>query len=81
MIRETTLAAGQLMKSLWIADKHDLHRFESLQAYYTIAGRDLASGGCWFGARGLRWASVTNVREGMTPSDRHRSRYGLCYRG
>ena len=39
-----------------------------------IAGRDLASGGSWFGARGLRWASVTNVREGMKPSDRHRSR-------
>jgi aryl-alcohol dehydrogenase-like predicted oxidoreductase len=37
----SNLAAGQLMKSLWIADKHDLHRFESLQAYYTIAGRDL----------------------------------------
>ena len=23
-----------------------------------IAGRDLASGGSWFGVRGLRWASV-----------------------
>ena len=34
-------AAWQLMKSLWVADKYDLHRFESLQAYYTIAGRDL----------------------------------------
>lgn len=37
----SNLAAWQVMKSLWIADKHDLHRFESLQAYYTIAGRDL----------------------------------------
>ncbi len=34
-------AAWQLMKSLWVADKYNLHRFESLQAYYTIAGRDL----------------------------------------
>jgi len=39
-----------------------------------IAGRDLASGGSWFGARGLRWASVTNVREGMKHSHSHRSR-------
>jgi aryl-alcohol dehydrogenase-like predicted oxidoreductase len=34
-------AAWQLMKSLWVSDKYNLHRFESLQAYYTIAGRDL----------------------------------------
>ena len=34
-------AAWQLMKSLWVSDKCNLHRFESLQAYYTIAGRDL----------------------------------------
>ena len=37
----SNLAAWQLMKSLWVSDKYDLHRFESLQAYYTIAGRDL----------------------------------------
>lgn len=37
----SNLPAWQLMKSLWTADKHNLHRFESLQAYYTIAGRDL----------------------------------------
>ena len=37
----SNLPAWQLMKSLWTADKHGLHRFESLQAYYTIAGRDL----------------------------------------
>ena len=37
----SNLAAWQLMKSLWISDAHNLHRFESLQAYYTIAGRDL----------------------------------------
>jgi aryl-alcohol dehydrogenase-like predicted oxidoreductase len=34
-------AAWQIMKALGIADKHGLARFESLQAYYTIAGRDL----------------------------------------
>ena len=37
----SNLAAWQIMKSLWISDKYNLHRFESLQAYYTIAGRDL----------------------------------------
>ncbi|UCG38285.1 MAG: aldo/keto reductase [bacterium] len=37
----SNLAAWQLMKSLWISDRYELHRFESLQAYYTIAGRDL----------------------------------------
>lgn len=37
----SNLAAWQLAKALWISDKYNLHRFESLQAYYTIAGRDL----------------------------------------
>ncbi len=37
----SNLAAWHLMKSLWISDKHNLHRFQTLQAYYTIAGRDL----------------------------------------
>lgn len=39
-----------------------------------IAGRDLASGGSWFGARGLRWASVTNYRENIKNRHSHRSR-------
>ena len=30
-----------------------------------IAGRDLVSGGTWFGARNDRWATVTNIREGV----------------
>ncbi len=30
-----------------------------------VAGRDLVSGGTWFGARYGRWATVTNVREGI----------------
>jgi aryl-alcohol dehydrogenase-like predicted oxidoreductase len=34
-------AAWQIMKALGIAERHGLTRFESLQAYYTIAGRDL----------------------------------------
>jgi uncharacterized protein with NRDE domain len=38
-----------------------------------IAGRDLVSGGSWFGARGARWASVTNIREGIQ-SNHHSSR-------
>lgn len=39
-----------------------------------IGGRDLVSGGSWFGARGSRWASVTNIREGIRHSHSHRSR-------
>jgi aryl-alcohol dehydrogenase-like predicted oxidoreductase len=35
------LAAWQITKSLWISDKHNWERFQSVQAYYTIAGRDL----------------------------------------
>ncbi|MFP6560218.1 aldo/keto reductase [Paraburkholderia sp. B3] len=34
-------AAWQIVKALGIAQHHGLSRFESLQAYYTIAGRDL----------------------------------------
>ena len=34
-------AAWQIMKAIGIAERHGLARPESLQAYYTIAGRDL----------------------------------------
>ena len=34
-------AAWQIAKALGIADKHGLARVECLQAYYTVAGRDL----------------------------------------
>jgi aryl-alcohol dehydrogenase-like predicted oxidoreductase len=37
----SNLAAWQIAKSLWISDKRCLARFESVQAYYSIAGRDL----------------------------------------
>ncbi|MBX5462498.1 MAG: aldo/keto reductase [Steroidobacteraceae bacterium] len=37
----SNLAAWQITKALWISDKRHLARFESIQAYYTIAGRDL----------------------------------------
>jgi aryl-alcohol dehydrogenase-like predicted oxidoreductase len=40
-IGASNLAAWQLMKALGISDKNGWTRFESLQAYYTIAGRDL----------------------------------------
>lgn len=40
-IGASNLAAWQLMKALAYSDQHHLARFESLQAYYTIAGRDL----------------------------------------
>ncbi len=35
------LAAWQITKALWISDKRNFERFQSVQAYYTIAGRDL----------------------------------------
>ena len=35
------MAAWQIMKALAISDRHAWSRFESVQAYYTIAGRDL----------------------------------------
>jgi aryl-alcohol dehydrogenase-like predicted oxidoreductase len=35
------LAAWQVMKALGISERQGLARFESVQAYYTIAGRDL----------------------------------------
>jgi aryl-alcohol dehydrogenase-like predicted oxidoreductase len=34
-------AAWQIMKAIGISERMGLHRFESLQAYYTLAGRDL----------------------------------------
>ena len=37
-----------------------------------FAGRDLSSGGTWFGARNQRWASVTNVREGVRNQGDHK---------
>ncbi|NBD12860.1 MULTISPECIES: aldo/keto reductase [Corallococcus] len=37
----SNLAAWQLMKALGLSDSRHLARFESLQAYYSIAGRDL----------------------------------------
>jgi aryl-alcohol dehydrogenase-like predicted oxidoreductase len=33
--------AWSICKSLWVSDKNKLARFESLQMYYSIAGRDL----------------------------------------
>lgn len=35
------LAAWQITKSLWICERRGFERFQSVQAYYTIAGRDL----------------------------------------
>ena len=37
----SNLAAWQIMKSLSISEREDFNKFISLQAYYTIAGRDL----------------------------------------
>lgn len=35
------MAAWQIMKSLGVSDRHGYSKFVSVQAYYTIAGRDL----------------------------------------
>jgi aryl-alcohol dehydrogenase-like predicted oxidoreductase len=40
-IGASNLAAWQLMKALGISQRERLARFQSLQAYYTVAGRDL----------------------------------------
>lgn len=37
----SNMAAWQIMKALGVSAKHDHARFETVQAYYTIAGRDL----------------------------------------
>ncbi len=34
-------AAWQIVKALWTSERHGFARFASLQAYYTVAGRDL----------------------------------------
>jgi aryl-alcohol dehydrogenase-like predicted oxidoreductase len=35
------LAAWEVTRSLWISDKKNLARFESLQMYYSVVGRDI----------------------------------------
>jgi len=40
-IGASNLAAWQLMKAMGVSDRLGLARFDSLQAYYSIAGRDL----------------------------------------
>jgi aryl-alcohol dehydrogenase-like predicted oxidoreductase len=35
------LSAWEITKSLWISDKKNLARFESLQMYYSVVGRDI----------------------------------------
>ena len=45
-----------------------------------VAGRDLVSGGSWFGARGSRWASVTNIREGGQNQGHHHKSRGWLVR-
>ena len=37
----SNLAAWHIMKALGLSERHNWARFDSLQAYYTIAGRDL----------------------------------------
>lgn len=39
-----------------------------------IAGRDLVSAGTWFGVRNNRWATVTNIRQGVRDKTNHSSK-------
>lgn len=45
-----------------------------------IAGRDLVSGGTWFGVNNQRWATVTNIREGVRDAEPHRKSRGWLVR-
>lgn len=36
-----------------------------------IAGRDIVSGGTWFGVNNQRWSAVTNIREGVRAEGPH----------
>lgn len=45
-----------------------------------VAGRDLVSGGTWFGARNKRWATVTNIREGVRDKQEHNRSRGWLVR-
>lgn len=45
-----------------------------------IAGRDLVSGGAWFGVNNQRWATVTNIREGLRKEEPHRRSRGWLVR-
>lgn len=45
-----------------------------------IAGRDLVSGGAWFGVNHQRWAAVTNIREGFRDEEPHRRSRGWLVR-
>lgn len=40
-IGASNMAAWQIMKALGVSDRHGFAKFASVQAYYTIAGRDL----------------------------------------
>jgi uncharacterized protein with NRDE domain len=71
---------------LVLANRDEFYSRPSAAAEYwqespgLVAGRDLVSGGCWFGARGTRWASVTNVREGARSQKKHSKSRGWLVR-
>jgi uncharacterized protein with NRDE domain len=57
---------------LVLANRDEFYRRPSEAADYwqesptMIAGRDLVSGGTWFGVNNQRWSAVTNIREGVS---------------
>jgi len=77
------LIAHQLteqMPLLVLANRDEFYARPTVAAEYwdespgMIAGRDLASGGTWFGVSNDRWATVTNIREGLRDNGGRRSR-------
>lgn len=77
------LIAHQLaeqMPLLVLANRDEFYTRPTAAAEYwnespgMIAGRDLVSGGTWFGTRNDRWATVTNIREGLNNKANHISK-------
>lgn len=77
---------GEPIPLLVLANRDEFYERPSAAAEYwqeapgLVAGRDLVSGGSWFGARGTRWASVTNVREGTQRQKKHSRSRGWLVR-
>ena len=78
--------AWRIMKALGISEQRNLVKFDTLQAYYSIAGRDLSGRlfrcwrirrrGCWCGVRWLEGLlSGKYTRENQKPEDSRRSSF------
>jgi len=82
----SNLAAWQIMKALGISERRGFARFETVQAYYTIAGRDLEREILPLaedqGLGVMVWSPLAGglltgkfTREGLKPSDARRASF------